>query len=232
MKKYFEDFSLVEIQKTFYTFPKISTVKKWREKAPKDFEFTIKASQLITHDPSSPTYRKAGINISDDKKNKYGFFRNTEEVFNAWEKTREVAEILKSKVVVFQTPAKFKESRENFENIVGFFSSIEKNFNYALEIRGMWRKETIRKICNEFNITHCTDLLVEEPVYIGNLAYFRLHGSKGKRLYRYKHTEEDFKKIYEFASNLNVDCYVLFNNVYMLEDAKRFKEYLLISSKT
>ena len=72
MKKYFEDFSLVEIQKTFYTFPKISTVKKWREKAPKDCEFTIKASQLITHDPSSPTYRTAGLNILDDRLAEYG----------------------------------------------------------------------------------------------------------------------------------------------------------------
>ncbi len=74
MKKYFEDFSLVEIQKTFYSFPKTSTVKKWREKAKEDFEFTIKASQLITHDPSSPTYKKAKIEIPKDRRDKYGFF--------------------------------------------------------------------------------------------------------------------------------------------------------------
>ncbi len=226
MTKYFKDFNLIEIQKTFYTFPKTSTVKRWREKAGDDFEFTIKASQLITHDPSSPTYKKAKINIPDDEKDKYGFFRNTDEVFEAWEKTKEIAEILKSRVVVFQTPAKFKETKENIENIMGFFSAIEGDFNYVLEIRGKWNIKTIKKICEEFNITHCTDVLVEKPVYIGDLAYFRLHGSKGERIYRYKHTKEDFEEIYEHTSNLDVDCYILFNNIYMLEDAKRFKEFI------
>jgi len=56
--KYFETFSVAEIQQSFYQPPKPDTVKRWRDEAPIDFEFTLKAWQLITHEASSPTYRR------------------------------------------------------------------------------------------------------------------------------------------------------------------------------
>ena len=34
---------------TFYQYPREKTVEGWREKAPKDFEFTVKAHQDISH---------------------------------------------------------------------------------------------------------------------------------------------------------------------------------------
>jgi len=61
MKKYFENFDVVEVQKTFYKPPSQKTAEKWRKNAPENFEFTIKAWQVITHPPSSPTYRKAEL---------------------------------------------------------------------------------------------------------------------------------------------------------------------------
>ncbi|NIN51751.1 MAG: DUF72 domain-containing protein, partial [Nitrososphaeria archaeon] len=60
-KGYFNDFNLVEIQQTFYKMPRLETAQRWRQEAPNEFEFTLKAWQLITHPPTSPTYRKAGI---------------------------------------------------------------------------------------------------------------------------------------------------------------------------
>jgi len=53
-EKCFQQFKLVEIQQTFYRPPSIRTVKKWREDAPPNFEFSLKAWQLITHLPLSP----------------------------------------------------------------------------------------------------------------------------------------------------------------------------------
>jgi uncharacterized protein YecE (DUF72 family) len=49
MVKYFESFNLVELNTTFYQYPKDKTVEDWRKKAPKDFEFTVKAHQDISH---------------------------------------------------------------------------------------------------------------------------------------------------------------------------------------
>jgi uncharacterized protein YecE (DUF72 family) len=64
-KRYYENFDVIEIQKTFYNPPRIETAEKWRSDAPKNFEFTLKAWQLITHPKESPTYRKAKLNLSE-----------------------------------------------------------------------------------------------------------------------------------------------------------------------
>jgi uncharacterized protein YecE (DUF72 family) len=81
--------------------------------APKEFEFTIKAWQLITRDPKSPTYRKAGITVPESEEKKYGFFKPTEKVFEAWERTRAISEALESKIIVFQCPSSFRPTPEN-----------------------------------------------------------------------------------------------------------------------
>ncbi|OYV02673.1 hypothetical protein CGW93_04335 [candidate division bacterium WOR-3 4484_18] len=79
-KQYYEIFKVVEVQQTFYD----------------GFEFTIKAWQLITHTPSSPTYRKLKrTSIDTGKAELYGNFKLTAEVLHAWEVTREAANILK-----------------------------------------------------------------------------------------------------------------------------------------
>ena len=83
-KNYHSDFGVVEIQETFYQPGRIEKYEKWRNAAPPEFEFTVKAWQLITHEPSSPTYRKLKPSVPDGKKNRYGSFRPTEEVFATW----------------------------------------------------------------------------------------------------------------------------------------------------
>lgn len=112
-EKYFQQFRLVEIQQTFYKPPSVGIVKKWCEEAPQGFEFSLKAWQLITHLPSNPTYRKAGLQFPADKESNYGFFKPGEEVFRAWAKTRNFAEALEAKVILFQCPAKFTETTRN-----------------------------------------------------------------------------------------------------------------------
>jgi len=64
--EYYRRFPVVEIQQTFYNLPRIATAERWCREAlacrprngPADFEFTMKAWQLITHEASSPTYRR------------------------------------------------------------------------------------------------------------------------------------------------------------------------------
>jgi uncharacterized protein YecE (DUF72 family) len=92
MKYYFRQFKLVEIQRTFYKLPKLDTALKWRELAPSDFVFTLKASQLITHPATSPTYRRAGLNnIPAAKEGQYGFFKPTDELLQAWAESKKFA---------------------------------------------------------------------------------------------------------------------------------------------
>jgi len=219
-KEYFKKFSLVEIQSTFYEIPaRIETVKKWREEAPRDFEFTIKAFQVITHDSKSPTYKRLKRKFGNPKN--YGFFKNTKEVFDAWEMTREVAKALNSKIIVFQSPASFRPEKENIDNFRRFFKKIkEKNFISVWEPRGNWPEDLIRGLCKELNLVHCVDPFKQKPLF-GKINYFRLHGKPGYNL-RYEYTEKDLKELLKFCDKK--ENYVLFNNLSMAKDAFRFQK--------
>ena len=60
---------------------------KWRQQAPNDFEFTLKAWQIITHPASSPTYRRLSIPLAAREKKGCGYFRQSDEVWIAWQRT-------------------------------------------------------------------------------------------------------------------------------------------------
>ncbi len=225
-KKYFSQFRLVEVQQTFYKLPRLKTVKKWVNEAPEGFEFTIKAWQVITHPHTSPTWRKIGKEIPEKKREKYGFFKPTDEVFEAWVKTKEIAETLKSKIVVFQSPPSFSCIKENIENMDSFFSSIDRGkLLLGWEARGEWleRKDEIAKVCRENSLIHIVDLFWDNPCTTTEISYFRLHGLGRRYNYKTKYKKEDLnqllRKIKEIGCETN---YVLFNNVYMSEDAQNF----------
>src|SRR5919107_4643081 len=132
----------VEVQHTFYQPPQVPTLRRWREEAPEGFEFTLKAWQLVTHQASSPTYRRLKRTLTEEEKEGAGFFRPTEVVQGAWELTRECAEALGARVVLFQCPASFKPSRENVENLRRFFGGLKRGrMVFAWEPRGGWPRE-------------------------------------------------------------------------------------------
>lgn len=220
--KYFQRFKLVEIQKTFYQPPKLGTARKWRDNAPEDFVFTLKAWQLITHTPSSPTYRRLKTPIPYRQRSRYGAFRPTREVFQAWQTTRAFAEALEAEAVVFQCPSSFRPTQENIKNLRKFFSSMEAGpFTLVWEPRGGWEEATVRALCEELDLVHGVDPFQAEPVTEG-LAYFRLHGIKG---YRYNYTDENLQQLKETCSQ-HEDVYCLFNNISMLNDAVRFQQLI------
>ncbi len=231
-KAYFKEFSLIELQSTFYKLPRPETARKWRTEAPDDFEYTLKAWQVITHPASSPTWRKARLKIDESIRSRYGFLKPTEENFKAWERTLEICKILKAQICVFQTPPSFRPSEENLENLKAFFSSISRDgIQLAWEPRGVWNQkpDLIRKICDELDLIHVVDLLKRWPLSSHEIAYVRLHGLGGEINYRYKYTEKDLRELLRRVFKLlesKALVYVLFNNIYMGEDAKRFKQMI------
>jgi uncharacterized protein YecE (DUF72 family) len=219
-RKYAEQFKLVEIQQTFYKPPLTATAQKWREESPENFEFSLKAWQKITHLPSSPTYRKAALQIPADREGNYGFFKPSEEIFEAWEKTQDIARILKARAIVFQCPAKFIPNKENIENMRYFFTNIDRqDFALVWEPRGEWSKDIIVALCQNLDLVHCVDPLQNEAAY-GKPKYFRLHGGRD---YRHQYSDVELAKLRELS---NGEAYVLFNNMTMDEDALRFKQFI------
>ena len=185
-RRYFEQFSTVEIQQTFYQLPTLSTAHKWREEAPEGFEFTAKTWQLIAHEPTSPTYRRLRKAIPEEERKNYGSFKPTDEVFEAFEATEQFYNNLGVEKIIFQCPPSFAMTSEHVSNIMNFFGQIDrKDFTFIWEPRGNWDAEEIRKICDEVGLVHCVDPLWEAPVS-GGIRYFRLHGLKGVPVSVYK----------------------------------------------
>ncbi len=222
--RYVADFRAIELQTTFYQPPASAVAKRWKSLAPAEFQFCMKAWQLITHTPSSPTYRRLKSPISAQEQELYGSFRGTEQVWLAWERTREIAEILDARVIVFQCPKSFLPTRENTGNLQRFFREIDRGGRLlAWEPRGdAWRPELIRELCAAHDLIHCVDPFLSDPVY-GETVYWRLHGRTG---YRYRYTDEDLAelRLKLGAQSAGGARYILFNNIYSKEDALRFSQ--------
>lgn len=228
MKKIFENLDCVEIQTTFYKLPNIENLKKIKFSAPKNFDFSFKVFQGITHDTKLPTWKRSGLNKDEIKKieNKVGNLRPTKEVFEYWEIMKEVAKTLDAKFAVIQTPASFKDDEENIKNVNEFFSSIKndlKKIKVAIEFRG-WKEENVIELAKKFGLIIITDPNLK--IIKQKINYFRVHGAyKGKKIiYKYLFSDEELKNLYQKIKNLN--CYLFFNNVYMFNDALRFKSLL------
>jgi uncharacterized protein YecE (DUF72 family) len=219
-EEYALKFSVVEIQETFYQPPQIKTLEKWRTLVPPNFEFTLKAWQLITHEAKSPTYKRLKRTLTDQEKTDTGYFKPSQIVNEAWEITQTCATALKAKTILFQCPASFKENRENIVNLKRFFESIERRaFNFAWEPRGDWLASTIKSICEDLHLWHAVDPFLMRTVTPDN-CYYRLHGRNG---FRYKYEEEELTELISMLPPKK-PAYIFFNNKYMTEDALMFKK--------
>jgi len=203
----------------------ISTLQRWRASVPSDFEFTLKAWQLITHTVKSPTFRRLKTKLTDSQFAQCGSFQMTSVVLQAWEKTLACAEALSARYVLFQCPASFLCHPINIDQMRQFFRSIERRgLTLLWEPRGNWPAEQILSLCHELNLVHAVDPFIMKPVTHG-LIYFRLHGGKD-----FKHVFSD-SELQHLAGLIPAGspAYVMFNNIQMLADATRFqaKEFLL-----
>ena len=220
-EKYAEMFSCVEIQHTFYQPPQIKTLERWRAEVPAEFEFAIKAWQLITHESKSPTYKRLKKKLTEEELTQTGRFQPTPIVREAWDVTLACAKALQAKTILFQCPASFKPYAENLENLEQFFSTIRRGkLNFAFEPRGeAWTEEIIKDVCKKFDLWHTVDPFAHIPVTPDKI-YYRLHGRGG---WRYKYEPEELEELAAMLPK-NKTAYVFFNNIQMTEDAQVFQE--------
>lgn len=216
-QEYAAHLRVVEVQQTFYQPPQRATVQRWREAVPPEFEFSLKAWQLITHTPRSPTYRRLRRPLTPEEQQQAGAFRQTPLVQRAWEATRELALALAARIILFQCPASFTPTLENLANLRQFFGAMGKgSFLFAWEPRGAWTRTLVADLCQELGLISVVDPFTTPP-FPGNPAYFRLHGKGG---YRYTYTAADFTELAPILSGYE-EVYVLFNNLTMWEDSRR-----------
>lgn len=224
--RYAQTFAVAEVQKTFYQPPLPRTLARWRASVPPGFEFTVKAWQLITHEATSPTYRRLHEKLSDAQRREAGSFRLNSTVLSAWQRTLDCARTLDSRLVLFQCPARFGPCEDNQANLRAFFAEIRRrllkprekdSLAFVWEPRGEWKAEEVSELCEELDLIHGVDPF-EQRACTPGLGYFRLHGKGG---YRYRYSDEDLRRLLDLAE-AHHPCYILFNNLSMLEDARRF----------
>ncbi|MBS3768195.1 MAG: DUF72 domain-containing protein [Candidatus Cloacimonetes bacterium] len=205
---YSKKFSTVEVNYSFYNWPKVKTLKKWRNQTPGEFKFTLKVPRFITH------YKKLK-NIDQDVQKLYRLTSNLEQKLGCH---------------LFQLPPSFHKEEETVERLKHLLKIMDARKNNAIEFRhkSWWEDETF-DLLDEYGIGFCTVIGLGMPdnvVVTGNIVYFRFHGEHYDTLY-------SESEINEFAKTLkNIkgkNCYAYFNNdanAYAPRNALQLKDKL------
>ncbi len=192
-KYYSSIFDTVEINSTFYHFPKGSTIKKWYKDSPDDFVFSVKVNKVITH---------------------LKRFNDTQELIDRFYKI--VADNLKEKLgtFLFQLPPSYKYSKNNLDKLI---KQLNPNLKNVVEFRHKsWWNEEVYTALREKNICFCSissPKLPEELIKTTDFGYVRFHGRES--WYDYNYTEDELKHWAEKIKKANFkECFIYFNNDY------------------
>ncbi len=236
-KNLFHLFSALELNITFYKFPTERQVKNWkkylREGKEKGAFLSMKAHQLFTHPLNSPTWKRSEFASEERKKLRglVGCLKRNELSRKYLKKTRELAEELGLDFILFQLPAACEKEKEN---IGPFFREALKILDQkllGLEIR--WPDPSLLMNLRNQGIVPVFDPFLEPSLRESffpdlDFLYLRLHGTRdprGKLNYRHQYTEEELKRLKDWVLEARAkEVCVFFNNVFMKDDALRFKK--------
>ena len=200
-------------------------MRRWRALAPGDFEFTIKAWQLITHEAASPTYRRLRSPLADGDRADVGGFRTSPVVLRAWQRTLDCAAILRATAILFQCPASFRPTPENLDRLRAFLGTVERPSGVRMlwEPRGPWPADVVASLCRDLDLVHVVDPFVSTTV-TPEQTYLRLHGTTGAR---HVYTDAELEQLAGMLPTApSRPPYVLFNNLPRVDDARRFRALL------
>lgn len=198
-------FNAIEVNSTFYHFPKEKTVENWLKYRDK-LKFVVKVHRSITH-----------------------LHRFNEKSKENWKKFYELLRPLTPFIdlFLFQIPPSMKS--ENLENIISFHKFTEIGEKFAFEPRRIdWFKSEVIDRLKENNITLVSvsaPRLPDSIIVTTSNAYIRFHGRT--KWYSYRYSEEELIEYSKKIKELNVNrIYIFFNNDYMLENCLFFYRLL------
>ncbi len=230
LPEYFQKFNLVEVQQSFFDPPTERTLARWRRQAPDGFAFSIRAWQLITHPSTYPGYQRIGRPWEEAARDRFGSFLPTEQVRWAWGVVQTAARILEAKAIVFHTPASFTPTRQNRENMIRFFDSIQRGpYHLIWEPDGIWEEEETGRLCRECGLVAAVDPLLSRPLS-GEAFYFRM---REKTRSRGAYTEDDFFRIRSAiptAGEQGGEAFFVWHTPDAARDAYRFSKWLCLET--
>jgi uncharacterized protein YecE (DUF72 family) len=210
-RKWFEyysrHFNTLELNVTFYRFPRIEFLKSWYERSPEDFSFAVKAPRHITH---FKKFKDAQRMLQD---------------FNG-----AVKEGLGEKLgcVLFQFPANYKYEAGRLDRIIELLDVSVKN---VLEFRheSWWNAEVYARLAKA-SVSFCGmshPTLPDEPIGTSDMLYYRFHGVP--HLYNSQYTIQKLDQIVQglLAHTGALRAFIYFNNTadgHALANAKQLQD--------
>lgn len=205
---YSRAFNFVEVNSTFYETPPLKQVAGWREKVPRDFEFSVRCHKDLTHrcklEPSNESHRI--------------LVENTQ-----------ICRTLKAQIMQLQTPQSFEVTKQKAKGVKDLLSSSDtKGVRIAWEIRSKTQGESLpdylQKTMQDLNIIHCVDISRADPAYSSDIMYTRLFGKGVHNIYQFD--DKELKQIHEkVKKNKEKKVVLSFHGLKMYLDAARFKVY-------
>ena len=192
LKYYSSIFNTAEIDSTFYANPSKGLVFGWLRNTPKDFEFSVKLPQTLTHKKQLDIEQGVEVDLS-------GFLNLMRPLYDA----------NKLGPLLIQLPPSFDSS--NMERLEKFFQLLPKDHMFAIEFRNKsWLEDSkcLYALLSRYNVANT---IVDEPllpidttITSKEFAFIRWHG-KGKKIwYDYENAEEEIEpwipRVKEIAS--------------------------------
>lgn len=203
-----KEFDTVEVNYSFYNWPKAETLQRWYRQTPSHFKFTMKAPRVITH------LKK---------------LKETDQyVKNFYELTSHLKE--KCGAHLFQLPPSYTLTENNWNKLEKFLNTLDGRKDNVVEFRSpeWWRKdvyELLKKNKVNFCIVNGLDMPQDTPL-TGQVAYFRFHGDN----YGGNYSPEEIQKYAETMKGMECEkIYIYFNNDiggYAVSNAQELKKEL------
>jgi uncharacterized protein YecE (DUF72 family) len=204
---YCRHFNSIELNVTFYRFPRVEFLSSWYKRSPSEFKFSVKAPRLITH------FKK----LKDSQKYLSDFYSAVNKGLKE-----------KAGCVLFQFPSNFQMDEEKLERIV---SMLDRSFMNVVEFRhsSWWHPKVYDALTRNqiifSGMSHPE--LSDEIVRTGDVIYYRLHGVP--HLYNSNYDGKSLEDLSMKISGLPGvnEAFIYFNNTASgaaITDGKQFIE--------
>ena len=170
---YAQHFNTLELNVTFYRFPRLPVLRNWYDQAPKNFQFSVKAPKAITH---------------------FKQFHNTVDMMSDFYGTIRAGLADKLGPVLFQLPPRLRYEPERLQRIL---NQMDPSFNNVLEFRhaSWWQAEVFEQLAAR-QVSFCgmshpelpAEVVVNSPV-----VYYRFHGVPN--LYTSSYSRDDMQLV-------------------------------------
>jgi uncharacterized protein YecE (DUF72 family) len=203
LRTYSEIFNFVEVNHTFYEYPKMEIVENWRRSVANDFTFSVRCHQDLTH--------KIGL-------------RPLDQAYEIFYQMKAYCDALHTPYLVLETPKTYTINEANLKDAKDFFACLKlKGVRLVWEYRAP-KTPTVTSFIQEHKIIPCVDLSREQPPLASDVTYSRLFGKGQHNLYQF--SDDELTEIDKASQDTGAKTIILsYHGARMHSDAARFMRY-------